>query len=46
MAIKLIANIRHHPQPGMHCSWCQYRNECMAWLPGMTVEDILQLRAA
>lgn len=24
----------YHPQPGMQCSWCQYKNECMAWLPG------------
>jgi putative RecB family exonuclease len=30
-----IAENRHHPQPGMNCSWCQYKNECMAWLPGM-----------
>ena len=34
-AVEGIAAGRHHPQPGMHCSWCQYRNECMAWLPGM-----------
>ena len=33
-AVEGIAAGRHHPQPGMHCSWCQYRNECMAWLPG------------
>jgi putative RecB family exonuclease len=26
-----IAEERFHPQPGMHCSWCQFRNECMAW---------------
>ena len=32
-AVEGIASNRHHPQPGMHCSWCQYRNECMAWLP-------------
>ncbi len=30
-----IAEDRFHPQPGMHCSWCQFRNECGQWLPGM-----------
>jgi putative RecB family exonuclease len=35
-AVEGIANNRHHPQPGMHCTWCQFRNECKAWLPGMT----------
>lgn len=20
-----------HPQPGMQCSWCQYRKECSGW---------------
>ena len=39
-AVEGIANSRHHPQPGMHCSWCQYRTECKAWLPGMTVEHV------
>ena len=33
-AVEGIASGRHHPQPGMHCSWCQYRAECLAWLPG------------
>ena len=33
-AVQGIAAQRYHPQPGMQCSWCQYRNECMAWLPG------------
>ena len=28
-----IASNRYHPQPGMQCSWCQFKNECMAWLP-------------
>jgi putative RecB family exonuclease len=32
-AVEGIASNRFHPQPGMHCSWCQFRNECMAWLP-------------
>ena len=39
-AVEGIASNRHHPQPAMHCSWCQYRNECMAWLPGMTTEEV------
>jgi putative RecB family exonuclease len=30
-AVEGIASGRFHPQPGMHCSWCQYRSECMAW---------------
>jgi putative RecB family exonuclease len=33
-AVQGIAQARYHPQPGMHCSWCQFRTECMAWLPG------------
>lgn len=45
-AVEGIATGHHHPQPGMHCSWCQYRNECKAWLPGMTVADIHQPKAA
>jgi putative RecB family exonuclease len=45
-AVEGIASNRHHPQPGMHCSWCQFKNECMAWLPGMTVEDIHRQSAA
>ena len=45
-AVEGIASNRHHPQPGMQCSWCQYKNECLAWLPGMTVEDIHRQRAA
>ena len=45
-AVEGIANSHHHPQPGMHCSWCQYRTECKAWLPGMTVEDIHRPKAA
>jgi putative RecB family exonuclease len=28
-----IASSRFHPQPGMQCSWCQFKSECMAWLP-------------
>jgi putative RecB family exonuclease len=34
-AVQGIAEDRFHPQPGMHCSWCQFRNECAQWLPGM-----------
>ena len=30
-AVQGIATGRFHPQPGMHCSWCQYRNECLQW---------------
>ena len=30
-AVEGIAAGRHHPQPGMNCSWCQFRNECMRW---------------
>jgi putative RecB family exonuclease len=45
-AVEGIASNRHHPQPGMHCSWCQFKNECLAWLPGMTVADIHQQHAA
>ncbi len=29
-----IGEGRYHPQPGILCSWCQFKNECMAWLPG------------
>ncbi len=25
---------RYHPQPGMHCSWCSFRNECQQWQGG------------
>jgi putative RecB family exonuclease len=32
-AVEGIASQRFHPQPAMHCSWCSYRSECMAWLP-------------
>ena len=34
-AVEGIASNRYHPQPGMQCSWCQFKNECAAWLPGM-----------
>ena len=30
-AVEGIASNRFHPQPGMQCSWCQFRNECMKW---------------
>ncbi|HEY9815239.1 MAG TPA: PD-(D/E)XK nuclease family protein [Candidatus Obscuribacterales bacterium] len=30
-AVEGIAEGRHHPQPGMQCSWCQFRNECAKW---------------
>jgi putative RecB family exonuclease len=38
-AVQGIAAGRYHPQPGMHCSWCQYKNECMAWLPGQALTE-------
>lgn len=44
-AVEGIASNRHHPQPGMHCSWCAYRRECMAWLPGMTANEVHQQHA-
>ena len=34
-AVQGISEDRFHPQPGMSCSWCQFRNECAQWLPGM-----------
>ena len=37
-AVQGIARSRFNPQPGMQCSWCQYKNECMAWLPGRALE--------
>lgn len=30
-AVEGIACGRFHPQPGMSCSWCAFRRECMAW---------------
>ncbi|BCU76856.1 PD-(D/E)XK nuclease family protein [Luteolibacter sp. LG18] len=33
-AVQGIAEGRFHPQPGMHCSWCQYRRECLRWQGG------------
>lgn len=30
-AVEGIAADRFHPQPGMQCSWCQFRNECLRW---------------
>lgn len=30
-AVEGIASDRFHPQPGMNCSWCQFRNECLKW---------------
>lgn len=32
-AVDGIACQRFHPQPGLHCSWCRFRDECAAWLP-------------
>jgi len=30
-AVEGIASDRFHPQPGMQCSWCQFRRECLYW---------------
>ena len=38
-AVMGIAENRYHPQPGMQCSWCQFRNECMRWLPGQPLPE-------
>ena len=38
-AVQGIATGCFHPQPGMHCSWCQYKPECMRWLPGRTMPE-------
>jgi putative RecB family exonuclease len=38
-AVEGIASNRFHPQPGMQCSWCQFRRECMAWLPGTLQQE-------
>ena len=32
-AVDGMAEGRFHPQPGMACSWCPYRQQCAAW-PG------------
>jgi putative RecB family exonuclease len=29
-----IREERFYPQPGMHCNWCQFRQECAAWKGG------------
>ncbi len=38
-AVGGIAEGRFHPQPGMHCSWCQFKNECLNWHPAMTLSE-------
>ena len=45
-AVEGIAEGRHHPQPGMHCSWCQFRNECLTWPSCMEAGAIVERRAA
>lgn len=37
-AVTGIAEDRFHPQPGMHCSWCQFRRECTGWIPEQRME--------
>ena len=39
IAVEGIAAGRFHPQPGMQCSWCQFKNECMGWLPGQLLPE-------
>lgn len=31
IAYEGITTEHFHPQPGMQCSWCQYRKECSGW---------------
>ena len=31
IAYEGITTERFHPQPGMQCTWCQYRKECSEW---------------
>lgn len=31
IAYEGITTERFYPQPGMQCSWCQYRKECFGW---------------
>ena len=38
-AVEGIAAGRFHPQPGMLCSWCQFKNECLAWLPSKMLPE-------
>ncbi len=30
-AVKGIYEENWYPQPGMHCSWCSYRQQCLNW---------------
>lgn len=38
-AVEGIASGRFHPQPGMQCSWCQFKNECLRFLPGQALPE-------
>ena len=38
-AVQGIAEDRFHPQPSMACGWCQFKNECMRWLPGAALDE-------
>lgn len=29
-----VANEDYYPSPGMHCGWCEHRQECSAWKGG------------
>jgi hypothetical protein len=39
IAVEGIASNRFHPQPGMQCSWCQFKPECLRWLPGQALPE-------
>jgi len=38
-AVQGISEDRFHPQPGMHCSWCSFRKECLRWQPGAALDE-------
>jgi putative RecB family exonuclease len=38
-AVQGISEDRFHPQPSMACSWCQFKRECKAWLPGQRLQE-------
>ena len=45
-AVKGIAEGRFHPQPGMQCSWCEFRNECAKWPNALKSAAKMERRAA
>ncbi|MFM2199798.1 MAG: hypothetical protein RLZZ505_3230 [Verrucomicrobiota bacterium] len=38
-AVQGIAEDRFHPQPSLACGWCQFKHECMRWLPGEALDE-------